>query len=102
MKIFLIADNTETFTGMRLAGIDGIIVHTEDEFNRAFEQALKDENTGVILIMDSLYSAYSERIMERKLNSPLPLIVSVPERNCSSAITKAVSDYIETAIGMKL
>ena len=27
MKMYLISDNLDTLTGMRLAGVDGIVVH---------------------------------------------------------------------------
>ena len=31
MKMYLISDNVDTLTGMRLAGVDGIVVHKRDE-----------------------------------------------------------------------
>ena len=31
MKMYLISDNLDTLTGMRLAGVDGIVVHERDE-----------------------------------------------------------------------
>ncbi len=102
MKMFLIADNTDTFAGMRLAGVDGIIVHTDEEFLSAFNGALKDSDVGVIMIMDSLYAKYSDVVMEKKLEVSVPLIVSIPERNKKAAITRSVSSYIESAIGMKI
>ena len=37
MKMFLITNHTETYTGLRLAGVDGIIVHTDEEFQQAFK-----------------------------------------------------------------
>ncbi len=102
MKIFLIADNTETFVGMRLAGIDGIIVHGEAEFLEAFKSALADEEIGILLIMDKLYMMFSDLIMEKKMSCSTPLIVSIPDRGSDAAISKSVSSYIETAIGMKI
>lgn len=102
MKIFLIANNTETFVGLRLAGIDGVIVHTDEEFMKVFNDAFADKSNGIILVMDDLYEKYSELIMERKLRDPMPLIVSIPARGSEAAITKSVSSYIETAIGMKI
>ena len=31
MKMYLISDNLDTLTGMRLAGVDGIVVHERDD-----------------------------------------------------------------------
>lgn len=102
MKIFLIANNTETFAGMRLAGVDGVIVHTDEEFHEAFDKAFADKDTGIILIMDELYDQYSSFLIEMKLKHPMPLIVSIPARGEEARLTDAVSSYIETAIGMKI
>ena len=39
MKMYLISDNVDTLTGMRLAGVDGIVVHERDELKEAIEKA---------------------------------------------------------------
>jgi hypothetical protein len=31
MKIFLLSDNTHTLSGMRLSGVEGIVVHKREE-----------------------------------------------------------------------
>ena len=40
MKMFLISDNVDTYTGMRLAGVDGVVVHERDELRTALEDVL--------------------------------------------------------------
>lgn len=102
MKIFLIADQTETYLGMRLAGIDGSIVHTDEEFFSVFDKAFSDKGNGIILVTDSLYEKYASFLIEKKLKTSLPLIVSIPARGNDAAITGAVSSYIESAIGTKI
>ena len=42
MKMFLISDNVDTCTGMRLAGVDGIVVHEKEELSRALEKEYAD------------------------------------------------------------
>ena len=37
MKMYLISDNIDTLTGMRLAGVDGIVVHEREELRCAIE-----------------------------------------------------------------
>ena len=39
MKMYLISDNVDTLTGMRLAGVDGVVVHERDELKKALEEA---------------------------------------------------------------
>ena len=38
MKFFLISDNTDTQMGMRLAGIEGIVVSRPEEVSEALEK----------------------------------------------------------------
>ena len=40
MKMFLISDNVDTLTGMRLAGVEGCIVHERAELRKALEDAI--------------------------------------------------------------
>ena len=46
MKMYLISDNVDTLTGMRLAGVDGIVVHERDELKEAIEKAMSDPEIG--------------------------------------------------------
>ena len=36
--MYLISDNIDTLTGMRLAGVEGVIVHEHDELKEALEK----------------------------------------------------------------
>ena len=39
MRFFLISDNVDTEVGMRLVGIEGVVVHEKDEFLNALEKS---------------------------------------------------------------
>lgn len=41
MKMYLISDNIDTLTGMRLAGVEGEVVHGRREQNRQLKKFLK-------------------------------------------------------------
>ena len=48
MRFFLISDNTDTQTGMRLAGIEGVVAHTAAEVAEALNAALDQPETGIV------------------------------------------------------
>ena len=48
MKMYLISDNVDTYTGMRLAGVDGVVVHERDELKKALEDVLADKTVGIV------------------------------------------------------
>ena len=51
MKMYLISDNVDTYTGMRLAGVDGVVVHERDELKKALEDVLSDKTVGIVLLV---------------------------------------------------
>ena len=102
MKMFLISDNVDTKTGMRLAGVDGVVVHEREEFADALNAAVKDKEIGIILITVKLSSLAPELVNDYKLNYPKPLIVEIPDRHGMGKSDDFISKYISEAIGLKL
>ena len=45
--MYLISDNVDTLTGMRLAGVDGVVVHERQELKTAIESAMNDPTVGI-------------------------------------------------------
>ena len=54
MQMFLISDNIDTYTGMRLAGVEGVVVHTKvhDELKDALQKAISNKEIGIILLTE--------------------------------------------------
>ena len=48
--MYLISDNIDTLTGMRLAGVEGVIVHEHDELKKALERTIADKELSLIHI----------------------------------------------------
>jgi V/A-type H+-transporting ATPase subunit F len=102
MKMYLISDNIDTQTGMRLAGLVGIVVHELDELVKALDQALLDREIGVLLITEKLGKMVSERIKDIKMNYHTPLIVEVPDRHGTGRAADSITKYVREAIGLKI
>ncbi len=102
MKFFLISDNVDTKVGMRLAGVDGVVVHSKEELSRAYEEALKNPEIAILLISEKLVKLAPEFIEEQKINNSIPLIVELPDRHGSKRPDDYILEYIREAIGVKL
>ncbi len=102
MKFFLISDNTDTRMGMRLAGIEGVVVNNEAEAVSALEKAVGDEQVAVILVTEKVVGFCKDRINEIRFNRDTPLITEIPDRHGGSGINSAIEGYIREAIGLKL
>jgi len=102
MKFFLISDNIDTQMGMRLAGIDGVVVHERREVLMELEKAMHDEEVAIVLMTTKLIETCPEVISELKLRQLKPLIVEVPDRHGTSKIGETLDRYVSEAIGVKL
>ncbi|MFP4697908.1 MAG: V-type ATP synthase subunit F [Eubacteriales bacterium] len=102
MRMYLISDNIDTRTGMRLAGVEGIVVHEEQETRQALNDALRQEDIGIILITEKLEQLIKEEINDIKLNYKTPLIVVIPDRHGTGRAKDSITKYIREAIGVKI
>ncbi len=54
MKMYLISDNVDTYTGMRLAGVDGIVVHEQDELKQCVgKKCFHEPTVGIVLLTEN-------------------------------------------------
>lgn len=102
MKFFLLSDNIDTQMGMRLAGIEGIVVHEQHEVLEALEKAMHDEDIAIVLMTTKLIETCPEIIADLKLKQKKPLIVEIPDRHGSAKIGETIDKYVSEAIGIKL
>ena len=56
MRFYLISDNVDTAMGMRLAGIEGVVVHEDSEVRDALTKAMDYDDVAVILMTERLVS----------------------------------------------
>lgn len=102
MRMFLISDNMDTKTGMRLAGIEGIIAHKRDEVLKALNEAINDPDIGIVLITQRLMDMVHDEVMNIKLNYDSPLIVEIPDRHGTGKPADEITKYVREAIGLKI
>lgn len=102
MQMYLISDNVDTQTGMRLAGVDGCVAHTRDEIKDALDFVLSDKNIGIVLITEKLSNEFPDIIDDIKLHRKQPLLVEIPDRHGTGRKTDFITSYVNDAIGLKL
>ncbi len=102
MKFYLLSDNIDTRAGMRLAGVEGKVVHTEEEFRTAFEEVLSDKEIAVLLITEKLVDLCPEFVAEQKVNNKIPLVVELPDRHGTQRPDDYIMSYVREAIGLKV
>lgn len=102
MRFYLLSDNVDTLVGMRLVGIDGVVLHEKKDLLDKLSTIVQEKEIAVILITTKLVELIPQVISELKLQRIQPLIVEIPDRHGESNISKSIDDYVSKAIGMKL
>lgn len=102
MRMYFISDNIDTYTGLRMAGIEGIVVHEEAELKAALIKAFSDKSIGIVLLTENFSNQFKELIDDVKLNRKQPLIVEIPDRHGTGRKADFITAYVNEAIGLKL
>ena len=102
MKMYLISDNVDTYTGMRLAGVDGVVVHERGELYEALQNVIKDKEVGIVLLTEKFGREFPEIIDDILLKRKMPLLVEIPDRHGTGRKKDFITSYVNEAIGLKL
>lgn len=102
MRFALISDNHDTQMGLRLAGIEGVVVHDREAAEQALDAAVNDEGVAVVLITERLVQLCPERISDIKLNRARPLLVEIPDRHAEGRSSDSIMRYVREAIGIQI
>jgi V/A-type H+-transporting ATPase subunit F len=102
MKMYLISDNIDTLTGMRLAGVEGAVVHERQELREEIGRVIADKEIGILLLTEKFGKEFPDIIDRIKLECKLPLIVEIPDRHGTGRAPDFITSYVNEAIGIKL
>ena len=100
--MYLISDNIDTYTGMRLAGVEGVVVHSREELKKVLDEVLADREIGIVLLTEKFGRDYPDLVNQIKLDYKTPLFVEIPDRHGTGRKPNFITDYVNEAIGLKL
>lgn len=101
MKMYLISDNIDTYTGMRLAGVEGCIIHDKEQLKRELDKVKANKEIGIVLLTEKFGVQYPELVNDAKLWKS-PLFVEIPDRHGTGRKPDFITAYVNEAIGLKL
>ncbi len=103
MRFHVISDNEDTLVGLRLAGIDGVIVRNEEEAQQEINKAMaKADEIAVVLVAEKVVDMCPDFVYDLKLNRKRPLIVEIPDRSGNGRTKESITRYVREAVGIKI
>ena len=101
MKMYLISDNIDTYTGMRLAGVEGAVVHERNELLQELDKVMADKEVGIVMLTEKFGRDFPDIVNRVKMNR-MPLFVEIPDRHGTGRKPDFITSYVNEAIGLKL
>lgn len=101
MKIKLLTSRTDASIGLRLAGVETVLVRTADQAVQAIEELRSQQDTGLLLITAEMENWCSEQLAAIRRQGR-PLVTSVPDSKNGFNQSDTISDYIKNAIGIQI
>ena len=102
MKSFLLSDNHDTWVGMRLAGIDGVILHEREEVLQTLKTVTLNTEIGIILLTEKIADMVQDEVMDYKMKYKKPLIIEIPDRHGTTRGTDIITNYIRESVGIRI
>ena len=101
MKLYLLSDNRDTLTGLRLAGIEGKYLSSAEEIKEETERIISDDEIGILLITPGINKICPDLFLELKKRKQ-PLIIEIPDSDPNAPSSDSVTEYIRNAVGIKI
>ncbi len=101
MRLFLISNSSDTATGLRFAGIDGVMASDEKSVAEALENAVKDSDIAIILMNKSLFDLSKETVKTFRKSHTTPLLIEIPDKGTPSG-GASLADYIRETVGINI
>ena len=97
--MYLISDNIDTWTGMKLAGVDGAVVHEKEELKQELDKVLADRDIGIVLLTEKFGRDFPDLVNEVRLNHRQPLFVEIPDRHGTGRKPDFITSYETKLLG---
>lgn len=99
MRSLALTDNRDILTGLRMAGIEGILCGDTSILRDEFHRALDNDKVGLIVLTTNGFYALEDEVIDVKMHRRSPLIVTIPEID-GHMDNDFILKYIQESIGI--
>ncbi len=101
MTIRIVGDLV-TVRGLGFIGIPGAVVESADEARNAIRKFLEDEETGLVLVSQTIAYELGNEFENYKLRKNFPLVMNIPDSKGQGSEAENIQEMIQKALGVKL
>lgn len=101
MKYSIIGDE-DAVLGFEMVGVSGRTARDPAEAHRAFQAALEDKETGIVIITERVADMIRPLVDQYLFTESFPLIVEIPDRRGRQPDRPGIRELVNAAIGIRL
>ncbi len=77
MKMYCITDQIDTAVGLKLSGIDTIILQEKAEIESEIDKVLQDKEIGILIVTETIYQIAQPTLNKIRNQRKTPLLVQI-------------------------
>ena len=101
MKFYIVSDDADTCTGLRLAGVFFLLAHDEKTARESLETVCNDPETGMLMITENIRKMCPDVISDIEKGSR-PVLIEIPDSKNAGKPSDFLNDYIKSTIGINI
>ncbi len=101
MKMFLFSADEDTLTGLRLAGVEGVLIGSAESLVAQAQSVIQRGDIGILLVTRTLSLRYPQEILQLKKNQTL-LVTEIPDMMHLTTESDSITRYVRDAIGINV
>ena len=100
MKMYVLSDSSDVLAGMRLAGVEGLLIKSGEELEKCLSSN-SFEDVAILMITRTLAKMNGQIVDEMKKRD-IPLVVEIPDGKANDDAEDPVTRYVREAMGIKI
>ncbi len=77
MKMYCITDHIDTAIGLKLTGIEAVVVQEKEDIENQLQKVLENETIGILIVTENIYEIAKQQLDEIKQKFKMPLLVRI-------------------------
>lgn len=101
MKYYLVSDDADTCTGLRLAGVFFMLATNKKLAEEALNNALEDDDVGLIMITENI-KKFCPELISKIEKEQRPVLIEIPDSKNAGNPSDSLGDYIRATVGISI
>ncbi|WP_457625996.1 V-type ATP synthase subunit F [Persephonella sp.] len=97
----VVAGNTDEITGFSLAGVDTLLIESEEDFVEKIHKLMGSDDIGIIVITDRYFDLFDKHFSKELQKRAIPVVVFIPSID-GVHMKRNLKEFVAGVIGIRI